>query len=236
MNITKKNFDKLLYIGEGTEGIVRKYDENIALKMMYDDEFCDSKKKSINAQCKIEDSNFIFPIDVLHIDRKYRGYTQKLIDGKKPIKEDLNNLKKDIIYIKELENNLSSLTKHHLLIRDLEPRNSIFYQDRLYVIDTSRYVLEENIPYTLIERQNKRLLNYFFINMLIDDTELSIFELNDLIKQMSLKIQSLYGKVYEGVNCYFESPIDFSKFLRVLIEELKVETLDEFYQKVLKFR
>lgn len=236
MNITSKKFNQLEYIGEGTEGIVRKYNEDLALKLMYDEEFNETKKKSINVQSKIDDSSFIFPIDSLYIDRKYKGYTQKVLDGKQPTKMDLNNLKHFITMIKEIENDFSILTTHQLLIRDLEPRNSIFYQNKLYIIDTSRYVLEKNLSNILIERQNKRLLNYFFINTLINDTDLSIFDLNEIIQKMSLKTQTLYGDIYENVNYYFDVPIDFSKFLKQLMNELKTEELIKMQEKVLKLK
>ena len=236
MNITEKKFNSLTYIGEGTEGIVRKYSDDVGLKMMYEEEFDDNKKKSINVQCKIEDSNFIFPVDKLYIDRKYRGYTQKMLNGKKPTIKDLNRLKHDVVLIKELEECIKDLTTHHLLIRDLEPRNSIFCNDKLYIIDTSRYILEKDMSYILLERNNKRMLNYFLLNTLIDATDLSIYDLNKIIKKMSLKIQSFYGNIYEDVNCYFNNPQDFSKFLKVLIDDLKIDTLEEFHQKILKLK
>lgn len=236
MYITEKKFNQLRYIGEGTEGVVRKYNDEIALKKMYYEEFDDNKKKSINAQCKIEDSNFIFPIDILYIDRKYRGYTQKIIHGKQPAISDLNNLKSFVLMVKELESSLCYLTSHHLIIRDLEPRNSIFFQNKLYIIDTSRYLLSEDVPNIFIERENKRLLNYFLINTIINDTELSIFDLSIIMKKLSLKIQSLYGSIYEDVNFYFDSPNDFSKFMKTLMNELKIEKLEELHEKILKLR
>ena len=123
-----------------------------------------------------------------------------------------------------------------MLIRDLEPRNSIFCNDKLYIIDTSRYILEKDMSYILLERNNKRMLNYFLLNTLIDATDLSIYDLNKIIKKMSLKIQSFYGNIYEDVNCYFNNPQDFSKFLKVLIDDLKIDTLEEFHQKILKLK
>ena len=105
MNITKQDFDKLPYIGEGTEGIVRKFNENLVLKEMYQESFTVEKQKSINVQCGIDSMpSYIFPYDVLLIDGKYRGYAQEILKGVEPTKQDLNDLKKDILMIKNLEN------------------------------------------------------------------------------------------------------------------------------------
>lgn len=47
MNITKQDFDKLPYIGEGTEGIVRKFNENLVLKEMYQESFTVEKQNQL---------------------------------------------------------------------------------------------------------------------------------------------------------------------------------------------
>ena len=120
MNITKQDFDKLPYIGEGTEGIVRKFNENLVLKEMYQESFTVEKQKSINVQCGIDSMpSYIFPYDVLLIDGKYRGYAQEILKGVEPTKQDLNDLKKDILMIKNLENEFYYLTFYRLLINDL---------------------------------------------------------------------------------------------------------------------
>lgn len=69
--------------------------------------------------------------------------------------------------IKNLENEFYYLTFYRLLINDLWPKNSIFYNDKIYVIDTSRYSLEEDSKYLLIERENQRRLNLFFLESFI---------------------------------------------------------------------
>lgn len=101
MNMTEKTFNKLPYLGEGTEGIVRKLNDKYAVKKIYDEEFYLEKQKSISTQCEIKQSSlYIFPCDVLFISKIYKGYVQKIVKGKKTTKENLNNLKKDIEIIR----------------------------------------------------------------------------------------------------------------------------------------
>lgn len=239
MNITKQDFDKLPYIGEGTEGIVRKFNENLVLKEMYQESFTVEKQKSINVQCGIDSMpSYIFPYDVLLIDGKYRGYAQEILKGVEPTKQDLNDLKKDILMIKNLENELYYLTFYRLLINDLWPKNSIFYNDKIYVIDTSRYSLEEDSKYLLIERENQRRLNLFFLESFILNflDNLTIYDLNRIMKKLSPKVSELYGNVYTDINCYFDKPADFSLFLHNLMQELKCEELIDLHQKILKLK
>lgn len=233
MKITKNEFDNLPYIGEGTEGIVRKYN-NLALKEMY--EFAKDKQKSINAQCKISLNTFIFPIDILLINEEYKGYVQNIVKGNKPNLDNLNNLKKDIEMIKSIENEFSYLTFYKLLINDLLTNNSIFYDNQIYIIDTSRYTLENESSYTLIERENQRRINYFLINCLFLDylNHFSIFDLNKVM--CKLNIASIYNNTYVGVNPYFDKPVDFSYFLYNLCEELKCDKLKDLHNKILKLK
>ena len=106
------------------------------------------------------------------------------------------------------------------------------------VIDTSRYSLEEDSKYLLIERENQRRLNLFFLESFILNflDNLTIYDLNRIMKKLSPKVSELYGNVYTDINCYFDKPADFSLFLHNLMQELKCEELIDLHQKILKLK
>lgn len=237
-SIEKFDFNNLPYIGEGTEGIVRKYDENILYKVMYDEEFSDEKKTSIRKQCTIKSDSFVFPNDILYISGIYKGYTQNYIKGNIPTIENLNDLNLSLKNIKEIENDMVMISRHHLFIKDLIPRNSIYYNNKLYIIDTSRYTYEEDYSVYLLENFNKRILNYYFINLFftrfITDNSISDFE--KVIEKIGIITSNLYNDIYGNVNCYFEKPQDFSMFLELMMEEFKTESLSNMHSKILKLK
>lgn len=119
-------------------------------------------------------------------------------------------------------------------MNDLDSSNTIFYDDKLYIIDTSRYSLEEDSSYKLIERKNQKRLNIFFLKILFIDyvDNLTIDKFNNIILKMSPKIKSLYNDSI-NINCYFDKPLDFSIFLISLIDELKCDNLAELHHKIL---
>lgn len=237
-NIENLDFKTLSYIGEGTEGIVRKYNEVTLYKVMYDEEFSEEKKTSIIKQCTIKNDSFIFPNDILYVSGIYKGYTQEYIKGNIPTIENLDDLNLSLKNIKSLEHDITMLSKYHLLIKDLITRNSIYYNDKLYIIDTSRYTYEEDYSVYLIENFNKRMLNYFFINLFftrfITDNSISNFE--KFIRQIGAITSNLYDDMYGNVNCYFNKPQDFSMFLELMMEEFKTESLSNMHNKILKFK
>lgn len=216
--ITSKEFYSLEFIGKGTEGIIKRK-QNLALKRFYQDNF----KSRVEVQFNIKNDNIIFPIEKLYIDDEYLGYVSDFIEGTNDVSKlkHLNNLIPKII---KLENSVKELSEYKILISDLLVKNSLFSNDGIYLIDTSKYYYLPNNTKKEIEYKNIKELNSFLT--------LLLFYSHENIKGINLKsMMSLVGlkDLYDGLN---NQSYSFSLLLTELFKTLNTSSLEQAHNKI----
>ena len=192
--ITSKEFYSLEFIGKGTEGIIKRK-QNLALKRFYQDSF----KSRVEVQFNIKNDNIIFPIEKLYIDDEYLGYVSDFIEGTNDVSKlkHLNNLIPKII---KLENSVKELSEYKILISDLLVKNSLFSNDGIYLIDTSKYYYLPNNTKKEIEYKNIKELNSFLTLLLFYSHEnIKGINLKSMMSLVGLK--DLYDGLYERWLC-----------------------------------
>lgn len=216
--LTKAEFNKLPFIGKGVEGVVKKYG-NLALKRFYDDSF----KDRINIQYGIKNDNIILPISKLYIENEYVGYVTKYIDGTNDVTK-LNEIKNLTKLIKKLERSVIELSNHKLLLSDLIIKNSLFSNNGIYLIDTSRYEYLPNLSIEDIIIKNKKELNAFLSILLFYSHEnIRGITLKEILELLCLS--EMYDELSKGKGSY-------SNVLEEMYDTLNVTSIDEARKKI----
>lgn len=218
MYISSKAFESLEYIGEGTEGVVRR-SGNMALKKFY--ELSAYKKVCLDFQYKIPTKYFVFPNEKLYISKNYIGCTNDFISGCTLDNFEFDTFATLLPLIKNVEGELDEISSHKVTILDLNLKNAVICDDGFRVIDTTKYQITDDTY--IAKAQNIRALNSFFIHLLL----LNGIPEEKLINIMSDKLIGYYCSL-----SYIEAKNLFSKFLEYFLEECKVETHEQYKMKV----
>lgn len=224
MEISSKEFEKLKYIGEGEEGIVRKKGK-YALKKFF--ELGSYKKACLKPQYDIISTSFIFPNQPLFIDGIYIGCLNNFIVGSPSDTYKITDFENFINLVKKVEAELTLLSDSQVTILDLLPRNALINEEGFKIIDTTRYQLTSD-KYEC-SCLNKKRLNYFFIKYFL----LKYMNEEDFIKLISEKYK-LYN--YFCSLTYIETHNYLSSFLTHFIDEFNIKTIEDYNQKVLTLR
>ncbi|MEG0825911.1 MAG: hypothetical protein RR404_00410 [Bacilli bacterium] len=228
MKITQNQFNKLAYINEGEEGIVRRKD-GLALKQMWKNEFPQYKKDSIDYQMDLISDSFIFPIDRLYISGLYAGYVQKFLDKSNPTLSDLNNLRTTLILIRIVEKNISVLNDNKIKAGDLLKRNCLF-DNAIIIIDTSKFTYEKNRDSYEIMFHNISKLSRLFTNLLFIQDDIPINLFIDFLKTSEATLKS-YFRLVDTIDLEL-----FSQFLLTFMKEFNFQTIEEYRTKILSFK
>ncbi len=138
-------------LGNGSEGNVYKYDDNIALKI-FKDENLKKKQEKIELLSKLKDDSFCFPEGIVNYDNKqFVGYYMSLIKTEKTYKDfcRLNFLFDEILLLDlliKVSDAVERVHKMDVIIGDLKPNNILITDTwEPKFIDTDNYLIDEYI-------------------------------------------------------------------------------------------
>lgn len=222
MYISGKELDKLEYIGEGTEGVVRKKGK-LALKRFY--ELDDYKKSCLKAQFNMPTKYFVFPNEELYIDGIYMGCVNNYIVGETLEEYSFNNFESILTLVKKVESEIKIFSDAKVQILDLLPRNTLITEEGFKIIDTTKYQIVSDVYEARVV--NLKRFNSFFKNIiLLKDIDEETF-INFIFR--NTKLMELYFSM-----AMVETKTRFSQFLELFLDSFKLQTNEEYKKRVLK--
>lgn len=190
-------------IGEGEEGRIYRYNNDVAIKLFkhVSKKDLEQKKDTSIALKFIDTKNFIRPEKLL-LDKKgiYKGYTMPLIDkekNKELIDIEIISL---LTMLEELYDGMRELSKTKCIIGDSNPEN-IIVTDKIYFIDTASYGLVNEFTKKDVEEINRKRINYMILSRRI---QLELLYKREMDVETIRKIETFYHKFLESGYQYIQ--------------------------------
>lgn len=210
-------------LGEGSEGIVFKYNKDIVFKIFFNEKT--TKYKKIELLGQIEESNFNFPLGLVGFrDKSKAGIYLKLIETKCKYKnfDDLYKLKdnrKIIEYLLKAEEAIMRIHKKNIIIGDIKGNNILIdSEDNPVFIDTDNYAIGE-YEFDIIPDVTMYYNNVYINEITPKNNDKYIFAI------MALQYFVKYTKL-----CNQCSPEFFKKFIKGLrVSESSKELLKNIF-------
>lgn len=203
-NDIKLDTSTLKQIGAGCEGKVYSYND-IAIKV-HNNNLIKTKLSYnlVKIFKNIDTKRILLPREAIFINDgnkiEYGGYTTKLVPNFKR-KEKLRELSSEQIYkeIEILKNDIRILSENKICIDDLNVKDNLVFNDKLYFVDPGSYYIDNNNVFS----ENTKKLGYALylcLFCLYNDYNYLIYELHNLedvnLKDVNWKDINMLKKIY----------------------------------------
>lgn len=203
--------------------------EVIALKLF--NNLQEQKIGNFERKLDISIDSYIFPVKLLYVNDKFRGYIMKFCKGK-----NLERRKLDITVdefassVSKLVEDTEKLSKIRYNLYDTFLTN-VMYDNGFKMIDTDDYIFEETKSISEINTINTRRLNQILIDIFLKNTGLSTLYFSDVQFKKLIKkcengellfeeiLNTLCMEAYNIANCELEK---ISEVGKVLIKNKKI--------------
>lgn len=162
--------------------------EVVALKLFNDLE--EQKVENYERKLNINIDSYIFPIKLVYINDKFKGYTMKFCKGKDLERRRLDlNVDEFTSSTAKLVEDTKKLSLTQYSIYDTFITN-VMYDNGFKMIDTDSYILKEKKTVSEIEQINNRRLNQMLLDIFLKNSGLSILYFSDVeFKKMIKKCE-----------------------------------------------
>ena len=236
IELTKKEYERYMlqddFIGEGSFGKVFKYNDNLALKLWFN-QFTDTYYEEVRSQLKnLLDNNFSnckTPERAATVEGQTMGYLMNYCNGILLSKMPDSTLFKAIIKALKINvSNLKEISHKRFMVQDIHPNNMMynlaFYKEGFTFIDCDDW---EYLPiYTYQECLYNNI--YWFNEMIF-----KLFNIKDhnYLKSMIINNYNLRDRLEKIYEWKSEESFEFILSLKNYLEEknhTKIRTLGEF--------
>lgn len=137
------------------------------IENFYQDEHISYQQEEILRFSKLENKHFIFPKEVIMVDKEIVGYITSFIKAKSLYKQDpleinLNDFTKAIFNIYEA---IEMISKQGILTYDM--MFNILYNQDFFIIDHDEYMFKD-LDWQILNKENKKNFNMELFYFLID--------------------------------------------------------------------